>query len=465
MRGSRREDSRRRAARIAGASLLCALAIAWSAAPAGATTSLFEYTGGEQTFTVPGGVHTLGVKAIGGRGGTADGAGGVSAEVIGNITVTPGQTLYVEVGGPGQSAVEGGAGGFNGGGAGGSPNAGGGGGASDVRTSPRASGLSPDDRLIVAGGGGGGGGIGSETGGGAGGATEEAGQESGPAEKGGGAGTSIAGGAGGEGCFGPGEGGALGVGGAGGAQGELTGGAGGGGGGGYYGGGGGGGGCIFGGAGGGGGSSLIPPLGLEVLFATGAKVEFTYTLVPPTISIVSPAKGATYTQGQAVAAIYSCTPPEGGAVETCEGPVANGAAFDTSTLGPHEFTVEAEDADGATAEETVSYTVVAAPPKPQGEKPAGAPVPDTILSAHPREVIRTAKKKVKVRFGFSSTVASATFICKLDHAAFAPCTSPKAYSVKRGRHVFSVEAVSAGGTDPAPATFVFKVKKQQKKKG
>jgi hypothetical protein len=437
-----------------------------SAAPAGATTSLFEYTGAEQLFTVPGGVHTLGVKAIGGQGGAGDAAGGAAGDVSGSITVTPGQTLYVEVGGAGQSAGEGGAGGFNGGGAGGSPNAGGGGGASDVRTSPRASGLSPDHRLIVAAGGGGGGGLGTETGGGAGGAVEEAGHESGPAEKGGGAGTSIAGGAGGEGCLGFAEGGALGIGGAGRAQDEVTGGGGGGGGGGYYGGGGGGGGCIFGGAGGGGGSSLIPPLGLQAQAVTAAKVEFTYTLVPPTISIVSPAKGATYTQGQAVAAIYSCTPPEGTTVALCEGPVANGAALDTSTLGQHEFTVEAEDADGAFAEETVSYSVVAPPSKPPGEKPPGPqPVPDTILSSHPREVIRSAKKKVKVKFGFSSTVAGATFMCKLDGAAFAPCTSPKAYTVKRGRHVFSVEAVSAGGTDPAPATFVFKVKKQHKKKG
>ncbi len=48
---------------------------------------------------------------------------------------------------------------------------------------------------------------------------------------------------------------------------------------------------------------------------------------------------------------------------------------------------------------------------------------------------------------------------KLDKGAFAPCTSPKSYKVKPGKHTFSVEAVSAGGTDPTPASFSFKVKK------
>ena len=53
-----------------------------------------------------------------------------------------------------------------------------------------------------------------------------------------------------------------------------------------------------------------------------------------------------------------------------------------------------------------------------------------------------------------------SFECKLDKGAFAPCTSPKTYKVKPGKHTFSVEALSAAGTDPTPATFSFKVKKK-----
>lgn len=169
------------------------------------------------------------------------------------------------------------------------------------------------------------------------------------------------------------------------------------------------------------------------------------------INIVSPAGGASFTLGQAVAASYSCTPQEGTSLESCAGPVASGAPIDTSTPGQHSFTVNAEDNGGGTNSVTVKYTVVSpAPPPPPS-------APDTILGSHPPKKIKTTKKKVKVKFTFSSSTAGATFQCKLDKAAFAPCTSPKRYKVKAGKHKFSVEAVKAGVTDPTPATFKFKV--------
>jgi hypothetical protein len=529
------------------------LTLAWAAAPAQATTQTFTYTGAEQTFKVPGGVTSIHVVAIGGSGG-ASGAvlGGEGASVTGDVTVTPGDTIYFEVGGNGlSSGLGGGLGGFNGGGDGGSSSAGGGGGASDIRTSPLEDGLAPDLRLIVAAGGGGAGAEGEISAGAAGGAAGSDGADTTTENPGGNAGTATEGGAGGEGFFGFGGDGELGLGGAGGASG-FSGGTGGGGGGGYYGGGGGGGGEISGGGGGGGGSSLIPPSGLQSLTASPPQVEITYTLVPPTIEIASPANGAAYQQGEVVKASYSCTPPEGTTVEACEGPVANGAAIDTSTLGPHAFEVEAEDKDGAEANKEVTYTVVASPSisitSPangatftQGQAvtaiysctPAGgtgvktcagpvangaaldtaalgshsfevkaedldggkatqsvsytvapAPVacplggtaqsnelcppgpphspalPSTALDSHPKSKIETTKKKVKVKFTFSSNTSGATFKCKLDKGSFAPCASPKTYKVKLGKHTLSVEAVSAGGTDPTPATFSFKVKKK-----
>jgi hypothetical protein len=167
------------------------------------------------------------------------------------------------------------------------------------------------------------------------------------------------------------------------------------------------------------------------------------------IGIVTPANGATYTKGQAISAVYSCTAPEGTGLKSCAGPVANGAVFDTATLGPHTFTVNAEDIDLGKATQSVTYTVV------------GGQAPNTTLRSHPKGKITTGKKKVKVKFGFSSTVAGATFKCKLDKGRFASCSSPKTYKVKPGRHMFSVEAVSGGVTDPSPATFSFRVKKKQ----
>ena len=251
---------------------------------AGMVSQTFAYTGAEQALTVPAGVFSVQVLAVGGSGGTARTLGGVGAQVSGDLSVTPGETLYVEVGGNGQSQGPSnydGSGGFNGGGSGG----GGGGGASDVRTSPRASGLFPGDRLLVAGGGGG---AGTKAGylgcrGGAGGAAGQPGEGEGCRGPGGGAGTQSSGGAaapltGGEQCAG--QDGQFGIGGEGGTTGPSgCRGHGGGGGAGYYGGGGGGGYYGGGGGGGGGGSSLVPARGIVVLASseTQPQVQISYT--------------------------------------------------------------------------------------------------------------------------------------------------------------------------------------------
>jgi hypothetical protein len=420
---------------------------------------------GEHMFTVPDGVHKIGVKAIGGTGGDAGTVlGGEAAEVTSYLLVSPGETLYAEVGGRGQSQGEGGAGGLNGGGSAGG--GGGGGGASDVRTEPSAVELSTNDtRLIVAAGGGGAGGTGPENKGGTGGAAEEEGFEGFEsfANFGGGPGESSTGGAGGGGCGGQGGLGDLGIGGVGGI-GEAGANGGGGGGAGLYGGGGGGGGCAFGGGGGGGGSSLVPSGEIMLLLTTTAApmVEIVYAK-PPTIDITSPVSGATVTQGQSLTASYTCTSPDAPPIPIaeCSGSVADGAALDTSTLGPHTLTVEAEDLAENTASASTTYTVVAAPspPEPKSSNPP-ATLPETTITAKPKKTVKTKKKKAKVKFSFSSDVPGATFQCKLDKGSFAPCTSPKTYKVKTGKHTFSVEAIGPAGTDPTPATFSFKVKKK-----
>jgi len=264
-------------------------------APARAAVSVtFTSTGSEQTFVVPAGVTSLHVVAIGAPGGIGGGgsAGGKGARVETDIAVTPGQTLYIEVGGAGGAGASGGAGGFNGGGGGGSPNGGGGGGASDVRMVSCAtscvtggSTTSLNSRLVVAAGGGG---SGAGADGGAGGAAGQAGNNGFGVYSGAGgaAGTLTAGGPGGGGGgsgTNPGGGGGLGAGGAGGNGGNNG---GGGGGAGCYGGGGGGGGGTDGGGGGGGGSSCVylngtPQAVAFTLDSTGIPlVTLSYT--PPT---------------------------------------------------------------------------------------------------------------------------------------------------------------------------------------
>lgn len=246
-------------------------------------TTTFDYTGAVQTYIVPPGVTSIQVECWGGQAEatTPDdfapfSTGGLGGYVIGNLAVTPGETLNIYVGGQGTS----GSGGFNGGGTGGygtgsthsSGYAGSGGGASDVRQG----GTALTDRVIVAGGGGGGGrnytnggcvpcGTGGN-GGAGGGIVGTDGDDPGGGVydhfnvgAGGSGGTDLAGGAGGDGTEGTsGNPGVLGVGGEGidGTQGVAS----GGGGGGYYGGGAGGGvdwGSGAAGGGAGGGSSYI----------------------------------------------------------------------------------------------------------------------------------------------------------------------------------------------------------------
>jgi hypothetical protein len=122
-------------------------------------TTTFGFTGAMQTYSVPCGVSRVRVEVWGAQGGGS--AGGLGGHVRGDLTVTPGQVLYVFVGGRN---------GFNGGGIGlhnvDPPH---GGGASDVR----AGGMTLGNRAIVAGGGGGGraAGKGTFTGGAGGGGT------------------------------------------------------------------------------------------------------------------------------------------------------------------------------------------------------------------------------------------------------------------------------------------------------
>src|SRR3954454_14260621 len=105
---------------IAGAILAMALALATSGSACAAGNLSVSFTDvGEHAFTVPGGVTSLHVVAVGGRG---FGAGGFGAQASADVAVTPGQTLYAEVGGNGGAPVNGrpGPGGANGGGDGGS---------------------------------------------------------------------------------------------------------------------------------------------------------------------------------------------------------------------------------------------------------------------------------------------------------------------------------------------------------
>lgn len=387
---------------------------------AGTVTCTYAFTGREEQFIVPAGVTSVDVEAIGAPGGwvslPTSGRGLGGRVTVDGLAVTPGQTLYVAVGGAGGVAscrsgsgtVAGGAGGWNGGGNGGAgiqfncptsipvpdgPGMGGGG-ASDVRTHSRDDATKPltgdatsDPRILVAGGGGGnaiytrgGGNAGVPAGGDGAQGTDVGG--TGPLRTGGFGGTATAGGQPGWGNYEfepfkayPGSAGA------GGRGQQNSGGAwqygGGGGGGGWFGGGGGasigtasGGGNAVGG--GGGGSSRVPAGGtIEQPSGESARVVFTYPLPPdvtaPTVSIAAPVDGATYEPGESVAADFTCADEAGGSgVATCAGTTADGDEIDLAAAGTKTFTVTATDAAGNASTETVQYEVV----EPDGSGPS-----------------------------------------------------------------------------------------------
>ncbi len=113
----------------------------------------FDYTGAEESFTVPSSVTWITVVARGAAG--AGPQGGLGGRVYAQIPVTPNETLFVNVGGTGKGKKGGFNGGANGGGGYHTLVAYGGGGASDVRED----GTSLSNRILVVGGGGGQGGI------------------------------------------------------------------------------------------------------------------------------------------------------------------------------------------------------------------------------------------------------------------------------------------------------------------
>ena len=80
--------------------------------------------------------------------------------------------------------------------------------------------------------------------------------------------------------------------------------------------------------------------------------------VAPSIRISTPPNGSTFTFGQSVVADYGCDDQTNASgVQSCSGPVANGTRIATSSLGAHQFTVNAADNAGNTPAATTAYTI------------------------------------------------------------------------------------------------------------
>ena len=124
--------------------------------------SVFNYTGGVQSYVVPAGIYAISVEVMGAQGGNFSCIGrygGFGGRVVATMAVTPGQTYYCYVGqqagdsycGYGSPGGSNGGGGAQGGNGSSSCGGSGGGGASDIRTISGSSSAALSSRLIVGG--------------------------------------------------------------------------------------------------------------------------------------------------------------------------------------------------------------------------------------------------------------------------------------------------------------------------
>jgi hypothetical protein len=399
-----------------------------------ADTVAFSSTGSEQAFTVPAGVTSIHVVAIGAPGGAAgNDAGGRGAQATADLAVTPGEALYVEVGAKGgdgdpQGFGPGGAGGFNGGGGGGpgvsgtNPSGGGGGGASDVRTVPSGQPGSLAARLIVAGAGGGG------PGGGAAGAAGTEGAHPGQP------GTASAGGT---------PNGGLGTGGA------ATSVSGGGGGGGLY--GGGAGGST---SGGGGGSSGVGAgaFNTSVIADTTGTPSITFTFTQTFVLTVAKAGSGTgtvtSTDGQLSCGSLCARAYAAGTSVTLSASADPGSSFagwsGGGCSGTALCTVRMSSDQSVTAT-FASLPVSVAPPNTR--------ITQARIGSNKRNAVFKFKASGK-NTGFQCALVSK----KHPKPRFKSCRSPKTYKhLKNGRYTFDVRAIGPGGKDPSPAKKRFKI--------
>ncbi len=134
--------------------------------------------------------------------------------------------------------------------------------------------------------------------------------------------------------------------------------------------------------------------------------------------------------------VFECAADGATSFTACTSPVTRGGLG----TGQYSLTVRArwQGSDSDPTPATASWTVDRTPP-------------ETTITAGPLGNVAPGAGS----FIFASE-AGATFECRLDGAAFAPCTSPLAMQVTLGNHVFEVRATDAlGNVDDSPAQRAF----------
>lgn len=138
------------------------------------------------------------------------------------------------------------------------------------------------------------------------------------------------------------------------------------------------------------------------------------------------------------------------AVDESVGPTISDSATLTETAKP--VTPEQGSGSGSTQSGGNGSSNTSAPP---------APGPPAVkIGKGPKGTVHRAR----VQFAFAAVAGgAASFQCRLDDGAWKRCSSPTAFAVKPGRHVFEVRALGAGGAAGPVARQAFKFKPRRRR--
>jgi hypothetical protein len=220
------------------------------------------------------------------------------------------------------------------------------------------------------------------------------------------------------------------------------------------------------------GNYVFKVLAIDQALNKGSPVSFPFTVdtsladtTPPIATITgkpsdpSNSSTATFTYSSNEAGSTFACKLDAGAFVPCD---AGGITYNGLGEGPHSFQVQATDTSANTGNPAgYSFSVVlpvtlpVTLPGPSVKPAPPAPIaPETTITTRPKA--KTADRTPT--FKFKSSVAGATYECKLDGKALTPCRSPlTTKALAFGRHTLKVAAIAAGLKDATPASSSFKV--------
>jgi hypothetical protein len=140
---------------------------------------------------------------------------------------------------------------------------------------------------------------------------------------------------------------------------------------------------------------------------------------------------------------FSCQ-IDGGAPQPCASPYLVPSKLGDGT---HGFAVTGIDAQGRSGSSGVyGFTV-------------DTKAPRTRFAAHPKKVVKTAKRSVVARFKLAASESPVTFYCQFDKEPLRICAKQFHHRFKKGKHAVRVRAKDAAGNlAPKPTVFHFRVK-------